>query len=186
MSADDILMDVEERMEKAVAVLKHTLTGIRTGRANPGLIDSLKVEAYGSLTPIKQLASVLVPEPTQILIRPYDAGTIKDIEKAILASDLGFNPSSDGKVVRLAVPPLSTEVRRKMVTRIKEVSEESKVAIRNVRRDGNKSADQEQKDKTLSEDDRDSVKSEIQDLTKKYEAIVSDAAKAREKDVLDN
>jgi ribosome recycling factor len=186
MSADDILMDTEERMEKAVAVLKHTLTGIRTGRANPGLIDSLKVEAYGSLTPIKQLASVMVPEPTQILIRPYDAGTIKDIEKAILASDLGFNPSSDGKVVRLTVPPLSTEVRRKMVTRIKEVSEEAKVAIRNVRRDGNKSADQEQKDKTLSEDDRDGVKSEIQDLTKKYEAIVTDAAKAREKDVMDD
>jgi ribosome recycling factor len=186
MSADDILLDVEERMEKAVAVLKHTLAGIRTGRANPGLVDSLKVEAYGSPTPIKQLASVMVPEPTQILIRPYDAGTIKDIEKAILASDLGFNPSSDGKVVRLVVPPLSTEVRRKMVTRIKEVSEDAKVAIRNVRRDGNKTADQEQKDKTLSEDDRDSVKSDIQELTKKYEAIVSEAAKAREKDVMDD
>ncbi|MCA9102680.1 MAG: ribosome recycling factor [Pirellulales bacterium] len=186
MSADEILLDVEERMEKAVSVLKNTLAGIRTGRANPGLVDSLKVEAYGSPTPIKQLASVMVPEPTQILIRPYDVGTIKDIEKAIQASDLGFNPSSDGKVVRLVVPPLSTEVRRKMVSRIKDVSEEAKVAIRNVRRDGNKSADQAQKDKDLSEDERDDVKNEIQELTKKYEAMVSEAATAREKDVMDD
>ena len=105
--------------------------------------------------PIKQLASVGAPEPNQIVIRPYDPGTIKDIEKAIQASDLGFNPQSDGRVIRLNVPPLSTEVRRKMVGRIKDLAEETKVAIRNVRRDGNKMADQAEKDKDLSEDDRD-------------------------------
>ena len=125
-------------MEKAVDVLKHSLAGIRTGRANPGLVDSLRVEVYGSPTPIKQLASVGAPEPTQIVIRPFDPGTIKDIEKAIQASGLGFNPQNDGRVIRLNVPPLSTEVRRKLVGRIKELSEEAKVAIRNVRRDGNK------------------------------------------------
>ncbi|MEX2119213.1 MAG: ribosome recycling factor [Pirellulales bacterium] len=186
MTADEILLDVEERMEKAVDVLKHSLAGIRTGRANPGLVDSLRVEAYGSPTPIKQLASVGAPEPTQIVIRPFDPGTIKDIEKAIQASGLGFNPINDGRVIRLNVPPLSTEVRRKLVARIKELTEEAKVAIRNVRRDGNKLADQSEKDKSLSEDDRDQVKEEVQDLTKKFENRANELAKAKEQEVMED
>jgi ribosome recycling factor len=185
MTTDEILLDVEERMEKAAAVLKNTLSGIRTGRANPGLVDSIKVEAYGSSVPLKQIASVGAPEPTQIIIRPYDPGTAKDIEKAILAADLGFNPQNDGNVIRLSVPPLSTEVRRKMVGRVKELCEETKVAIRNIRRDGNKTADQAEKDKSISEDQRDDVKEEIQELTKKYESDASDLAKSREKEVLE-
>lgn len=186
MSADEILLDVEERMEKAVAKLKHDLGGIRTGRANPGLVDSLRVEAYGSPTPIKQLASVGAPEPTQIVIRPFDPGTLKDIEKAIQASGLGLTPMNDGKLIRLNVPPLSTEVRRKMVARIKELTEEAKVAIRNVRRDGNKAADQGEKDKTLSEDDCASTKEEIQELTKQFEAQANDLAKAKEQEVMED
>jgi len=185
MTADDILFDAEERMEKAVGVLKSSLAGIRTGRANPGLVDSLKVEVYGSPVPLKQIAAVGAPEPTQILIRPYDPGTTKEIEKAIQAADLGLNPQSDGHVIRLNVPPLSTEVRRKMVGRVKELAEEAKVAIRNIRRDGNKAADNAEKKKTLSEDDRDRVKKEIQDLTKQYESQTTDAAKAREKQVME-
>jgi ribosome recycling factor len=185
MTSDEILLDAEERMEKAVGVLKSALAGIRTGRANPGLVDSLRVEVYGSPTPIKQVASVGAPEPNQIVIRPYDPGTLKDIEKAIQASDLGFNPQNDGRVIRLNVPPLSTEVRRKMVNRVRELAEEARVALRNIRRDGNKMADQSEKDKDLSEDDRDAVKDEIQELTKKYEAMVGDMAKAREHDVLE-
>jgi ribosome recycling factor len=186
MTYDEILLDVEERMEKAVEILKNALAGIRTGRANPGLVDSLKVEAYGSPTPMKQLASVGAPEPTQIVIRPYDPGTLKDIEKAIIASELGFNPQSDGQVIRINIPALSTEVRRKMVGRVKELSEEAKVAIRNVRRDGNKAADQGEKDKELTEDERDDVKKEIQELTKKFENQVVDLAKEREKQVMDD
>ncbi len=185
MTSDEILLDSEERMEKAIAVLKSALAGIRTGRANPGLVDSLRVEVYGSPTPIKQVASVGAPEPNQIVIRPYDPGTLKDIEKAIQASDLGFNPQNDGRVIRLNVPALSTEVRRKMVNRVRELAEESKVALRNIRRDGNKMADQSEKDKDLSEDERDDVKNEIQELTKKYEATVAEMAKARERDVLE-
>lgn len=185
MTSDEILLDTEERMEKAIAVLKSSLAGIRTGRANPGLVDSLRVEVYGSPTPIKQVASVGAPEPNQIVIRPYDPGTLKDIEKAIQASDLGFNPQNDGRVIRLNVPALSTEVRRKMVNRIRELAEEARVALRNIRRDGNKMADQAEKDKDLSEDDRDDVKNEIQELTKKYETTVGDMAKARERDVLE-
>lgn len=185
MSADEILLDVEERMEKAVAVFKSALAGIRTGRANPGLVDTLRVDAYGSPTPLKQLASVGVPEPNQILIRPFDPGTLSAIEKAIQASELGLNPINDGRVVRLIIPALSTEVRQRMVLRTKELAEEAKVAIRNVRRDGNKTADQQQKSKALTEDDRDSVKEEIQELTKKYEKNVGDLAKAKETEVMD-
>ncbi len=173
-------------MEKAVDVLKHALAGIRTGRANPGLVDSLRVEAYGSPTSLRQLASIGAPEPTQIVIRPFDPGTLKDIEKAIQASGLGLNPLNDGKLIRLNVPPLSTEVRRKLVGRIKELTEEAKVAVRNVRRDGNKLADQEEKEKILSEDDRDNVKEEIQDLTKKFENRANDLAKAKEKEVMED
>ena len=186
MSEEDILLDVEERMEKAVAKLKADLAGIRTGRANPGLVDSLRVEAYGSPCPLKQLAAVACPEPNQIVIRPFDPTTLKDIEKAIQASDLGFNPQSDGKLIRLNVPPLSMEVRRRMVSRVKDLCEEAKVAIRNIRRDGNRSADKAEKDKQLSEDQRDSVKAEIQELTKKYEDRATELAKAREKEVLES
>lgn len=186
MPMDEILFDTEERMEKAVDVLKKNLAGIRTGRANPGLVDSLRVDVYGSPTPIKQIASVGAPEPTQIVVRPYDPSTIKDIEKAIIAEDLGLNPQNDGKLIRLVIPPLSTENRRKLVSRVKELTEDAKVSIRNIRRDGNKTADQEQKDKVLTEDDRDKAKEEIQELTKKYEGEVTELAKSKEKEVMDD
>ncbi|MFP6669854.1 MAG: ribosome recycling factor [Pirellulaceae bacterium] len=184
MSGDDILLDTEDRMEKAVNHLKTSLAGIRTGRANPGLVDTLRVEVYGSPTPIKQLASVGAPDPSQIVVRPYDPSTLKDIEKTIIASDLGFNPQNDGRLIRIIIPPLSTEVRRKMVSRIKELTEEGRVSVRNVRRDGNKAADQAEKNKEVSEDDRDSIKSEIQDLTKKYEDQITELSKTRENDVM--
>jgi len=186
MDADEILMDVEERMEKAADVLKHSLAGVRTGRANPGLVDSLRVEAYGSPTPMKQLATVGAPEPSQIVIKPFDPGTLKDIEKAIQASGLGLNPQNDGRVIRINVPPLSTEVRRKLVGRIKELTEEAKVAIRNVRRDGNKLAEQSEKDKELSEDDFKKVKDDIQELTKKFENRASNLASSKEAEVMEN
>ena len=186
MTSDEILLDVEERMEKAVRKLKSDLAGIRTGRANPGLVDSLRVEVYGSPTPLKQIASVGAPEPNQIVIRPYDPNTIKEIEKAILASDLGFTPQNDGRVIRLNVPPLSTEVRRKMVARVRELAEEARIALRNIRRDGNKMADQAEEDKELSEDDCKRLKEQIQELTKEYENQVNEAAKLREKEVMED
>jgi ribosome recycling factor len=185
MSVEEILFDAEERMEKALAKLKQDLTGIRTGRANPGMVDSLRVEAYGSPVPIKQIASVSAPEPQQIVIRPFDPGTIKDIEKGIIASDLGLAPQSDGKVIRLNIPALSGEVRRKMVARTKELAEEAKVAIRNIRRDANKQADQEKKDKQLTEDETEQAQEEVQKLTKKFEDRSNDLAKAKEAEVMD-
>ena len=185
MSIDETLMDAEERMEKAISVLGDQLSGIRTGRANPGLVDSIKVEVYGSMQPLKQLASVGTPEPQQIVIRPYDAGTIKEIEKAIVAGDLGLNPQNDGRLIRLNVPPLSTEVRKKMVSRIKELAEDSKISIRNIRRDANKAADTAEKAKEISEDDRDKLKEAVQELTKKFEVKATELAKNRETEVTD-
>lgn len=186
MTVDDILLDVEERMEKAVARLKSNLAGIRTGRANPGLVDSLKVDAYGSQMPMKQLGSIACPEPMQIVIRPFDPTTMKDIEKAIIASDLGFTPQNDGKVIRLNIPPMSAETRKKLVARIRELTEEAKISLRNIRRDGMKSAEKGEKDKLFSENDRDDLQAEIQDLIKKYEKDVDELSKNREKDVMED
>ncbi len=186
MSIETVTLDAEERMEKAVSKLKSDLTGIRTGRATPGLVDSLRIDAYGSPTPLKQIASVSAPEPQQLVIRPFDPSVIKDIEKGIIASDLGLAPQNDGKVIRLNIPPLSGDVRKKMVSRTKDLSEEAKVAIRNIRRDANKAIDQAEKDKDIGEDERDTIKDEVQELTKKYEADVDAAAKAKEAEVMDD
>ena len=186
MTTEEILFDVEDRMEKSIAKLKRELAGIRTGRANPGLVDSVKVIAYGVEVPLKQVATVACPEPTQILIRPFDASTLKDIEKGIMNSELGYAPNNDGKVIRLNIPPLSREVRQKMVTTIRKMAEETKVAIRNVRRDGNKMVETEEKAKTISEDQRDKAKADIQDLTKKYEDSATELAKAREQEVMED
>jgi ribosome recycling factor len=185
MAVEEILLDAEERMDKALQHLKSNLAGIRTGRAAPGLLDSVRVTAYGSQSPLKQLASVGAPEPQQLVIRPFDTSIIKDIEKAIVASELGLNPQSDGRIIRINIPPLSTDTRKKLVARIKELAEEAKISIRNVRRDANKALETAEKDKLISEDDRDSSKEEVQELTKKYEDEVSEVAKARESDVME-
>src|SRR5271156_1460311 len=126
MTNDEILMDAEERMEKAVNVFRDELRGLRTGRATPALVDSIRVEYYGSPTPLRQLAQISTPDPQSILIRPFDQGCLKDIEKTIRASDLGMAPNNDGKMIRLQVPSMSGEQRQKMVTRIKKSSEDAK------------------------------------------------------------
>lgn len=185
MDQDEILLDAEERMDKAVDHFQSQLTGIRTGRATPGLVDGIRVEYYGSPTPLKQLAQISCPEPQQIVIRPFDASILGDISKAIQASDAGMAPNSDGRLIRLNVPPLSTERRREMVSRINKSAEEARISIRNIRRDANKHADQGQKDKLYSEDDCEALKEQIQELTKTYEGKVNDLAKAKEKDLME-
>src|SRR4029077_19692668 len=176
MTSDEILFDAEERMEKAVGVFRDELRGLRTGRATPALVDSMKVEYYGSPTQLKQLAQISTPDPQQIIIRPFDQGCLKDIEKAIRSSDLGMAPNSDGKMIRLTVPPMSGEQRQKMVARIKKSAEEAKVALRNIRRDANKHFDQAEKNKEMTEDDRDKGKEEVQNLLKKFEDKVTEMA----------
>jgi ribosome recycling factor len=184
MTRDDVLMDSEERMEKAVGNFQHQLQGIRTGRATSGLVDSIKVDYYGSQTPIKQLGSITVQDGTQIVIRPFDAGALGAIGKAIQNSDVGLAPNSDGRVIRLNVPPLSTERRKQMVARVKELAEEARVAIRNIRRDGNKHADTLEKDSVITEDDLKALKEEVQELTKTYEGKVNSLAAAKDKEVM--
>ncbi|MEX0724759.1 MAG: ribosome recycling factor [Planctomycetaceae bacterium] len=185
MDADEILLDAEDRMEKAVNNFHHQLQGLRTGRATPGLVDSIRVDYYGSPTPLKQVAAISVPEPQQIVIRPFDQSIITAIVKAIQSSDVGLAPNSDGRLIRLNIPPLSTERRKQLVGRLKELAEEARVAIRNIRRDANKHVDQAEKDKTMSEDERDAAKNDVQELTKKFEGKVNDQASAKEKDVMD-
>ncbi|MEX0702476.1 MAG: ribosome recycling factor [Planctomycetales bacterium] len=185
MDQDEILLDAEERMEKAVEVFHGQLQGLRTGRATPGLVDSIRVDYYGSPTPIKQIANVSVPEPQQIVIRPFDATTVGAISKAIQASDVGLSPNNDGRLIRLNIPPLSTERRKQLVGRLKELAEEARVAIRNIRRDANKHADQAEKEKVLSEDEKNATKEQIQDLTKKYEGKVNKLAETKETEVLE-
>ena len=172
MDADMILLDLEERMEKAVEVFRNELRGMRTGRAHPGLVEPIRIDYYGSPTPLKQIASISVPEADQIVIKPFDVSALSDIEKGLLKSDLGITPNNDGKILRLQVPPLSEERRKKLVARAKEVAEEARVSIRNVRRDANKAADQSQKDGEISEDDLKRLKDDIQGKTKEKESEV--------------
>src|SRR5437868_1808069 len=185
MTSDEILLDTEERMEKAANVFRDELRGLRTGRATPALVDSLRVEYYGSPTPLKQLAQISTPDPQQILIRPFDQSSLKDVEKAIRSSDLGMAPNNDGKMIRLTVPPMSGEQRQKMVARIKKSAEEAKVALRNIRRDSNKQFDQAEKSKEMTEDERDKGKDDVQALLKKYEDKVTEMAEKKSKEVLE-
>lgn len=166
MDADELLLEAEVRMEKCIEYLQTEFRSMRTGRANPGLVENLKVNYYGAPTPLKQLANIGAPEPSLLVIRPFDPSVIGEVEKAILKSDIGIAPASDGKVLRLAIPPLSEERRRQLVGKAKSATEEAKVSIRNVRRDANKKIEDID---GISEDDARSLKDDIQELTKKYE-----------------
>lgn len=183
MTTEEILFDMEERMEKAVTVYRDELRGLRTGRANPALLDSLRVEYYGSPTPIKQLAQISAPDPQQLVVRPFDAGALKDIEKAIRSSNLGLAPNNDGKMIRLQIPAMSGEQRQKMVAQIKKRAEETKVSCRNVRRDANKNLEAAEKAGEMTEDDLDKGKERVQNLLKTYEDKIQDLADKKSKEV---
>jgi ribosome recycling factor len=183
MNTDQIVKDCKDRMEKALDILRNELKGLRTGRASPALLDALRVEYYGSPTPIKQLASVSAPEPQQLLIKPFDANALKEIEKAIRGSDLGLSPDNDGKVIRLKIPAMSGEQRTKLAKKVKELAENAKVACRNVRRDANKHVETEEKAKTMSEDDAKKAKEKVQDVLKQYENKSDEIANAKAKEL---
>lgn len=171
---DTILLEAEEAMTKAVDYLKQELRGQRTGRASTALIEFVKVEAYGSQTDLKSIAAISVPEPTQLLVKPFDPGTVSAIKQGIENSGLGLNPIPEGKQLRITIPPLSQDRRKQMVQHCKKMGEEQKVAIRNARRDANKKADglAKQEPNHLPEDEINTLKEEIQDLLKKYEAKI--------------
>jgi ribosome recycling factor len=184
MPIDEILLDAEMRMEKAVEVLRDNLRGIRTGTASAGLVDSIRVDYYGSPTPLKQIAQIAVPDPQLIVIKPYDPNSLGEIEKAIQTSDVGIHPQNDGKVIRLAVPPLSQERREKMANRVRTLAEEARIAVRNVRRDANRQVDQEEKQAGVSEDICRRAKEQVQELTDQYEDEIDETLEKKTEDIM--
>jgi len=187
MDPDTILLDAEDRMDKAIEHLKGELRGIRTGRASTALIEYIKVDYYGAPTDLKALAALSIPEPTQILIKPFDASAVSEIRKAIEASDLGLNPQVEAKQIRINVPSLSTDRRKQLVGHAKKVGEDTKVAIRNVRRDANKHADQLKDDKSLKvpEDEIKTLKDEIQEILKKHEALTEKLLEEKSAEIME-
>ena len=181
MEIQELLTQQETRMDKTIEALKQEFASIRTGRASTSLLDKITVDYYGAPTPVNQVANVSAPEPRMILITPWDKSMIGAIEKAILQSDLGLNPSNDGAVIRLAIPQLTEERRKELVKR----AEEAKVAIRNIRRDANEVLKKEEKAKTITEDDSKDGQEKIQKLTDKKIKAVDDLKDKKEKDVLE-
>lgn len=184
---DMILLEAEEKMSKAYEYLSSELRGLRTGRASTALVETVKVDYYGSSTDLKSLAAISIPEPHQILIKPFDAGSIHEIKKAIEASGLGLNPVTEAKQIRLNVPALTRERRTQLVTQAKKMGEEQKVAMRNARRDANKQADTLGKDATahIPEDEITTLKDEIQELLKKYEKQVDDSIEKKSSEIME-
>lgn len=181
---DTILLETEEAMSKAMDYLKKELKGVRTGRASPALIEFVKVDYYGAQTDLKSLASISVPEPSQLLIKPFDAGSISEIKKAIESSGLGLNPMPEGKQIRINIPALSGDRRKQLVGHCKKVGDEAKVTLRNARRDGNKHADALKGGaKHFPEDEIETLKTEIQEMLKKYEADADAAVATKCKEV---
>jgi len=171
---DEILLDAEEKMESAVDYLRKEFRSIRTGRASAGLVDHIRVEYYGSPTELRQLASIATPDASLIVIKPFDPSSLKDIEKAVYASNIGITPNNDGKVIRLSVPPLSTERRQQITVQLRKMAEAARVSVRNARRDANKEAERQEKDSELTEDEAKKGKDDVQELTNTYEKKITE------------
>ncbi len=181
----EVIKDAEERMKKAVEVFRQDLAGMRAGRATPALLDKVRVDAYGSPVPVNNVATIEVPDPRTLVIKPWDRSLIKAIEKAINVSDLGLNPTNDGQVIRLSIPPMTEERRREMVKAVNKRTEEQRVAIRNIRRDANDQIKKMEKDKTISEDEAKRAQDEVQKLTDKYIKEIDQIMAAKEKEIME-
>lgn len=181
---DDILLEYEEKLENAVTHLASEFKGVRTGRATPGLVENIRADYYGSPTPLKNMANISVPTPRQIVIKPYEASQLTEIEKAIQKSELGINPSNDGKVIRLEVPALTEERRKQIVKQVKEMADTAKVSINNARRDANKAGETAEKDGHISEDDLTRLKKKIDELKTDYAKQIDDLFDKKSEEVL--
>ncbi|ROL60824.1 ribosome recycling factor [Bacteroidetes/Chlorobi group bacterium ChocPot_Mid] len=186
MDVDEILMKTEEAMEKSLDYTKKQLEKVRTGRASASLVDSVKVDYYGSLSPISQIASISVPDAKMIVIQPWDKSTLSIIEKAIQSADLGFNPQNDGNVIRIPVPPLTEERRREFVKVSKKIAEDGKIAVRNIRRDNMEALKKGEKDKDFSEDDRKYGEEEVQTLTDNFIRKIDELQLKKEKELMED
>jgi len=181
----EVEANLKARMDKAVSDLQHEMATIRTGRASLGILDHIRVDSYGTPTPLNQLANLHVPEPSLITVQPWDVSQIGPIERAIRVSDLGLNPANDGKIIRLPIPPLNEERRKELVKRLHSTAEHHRVSIRNIRRDGNENVKKLAKDKKITEDDEKRSFDEVQKLTDGYMLKVDQAAKIKEKEILE-
>ncbi|MBQ3391681.1 MAG: ribosome recycling factor [Clostridia bacterium] len=181
----EMYRDYEDRMSKAISVLETEYKSLRAGRANPAVLDRLSVDYYGVATPINQLASLSVTEARTLTISPYDASTLKSIEKAILTSDIGINPQNDGRAIRLVFPPLTEERRKELAKQVKKLAEDSKVAIRNIRRDAIDTFKKRQKKSEITEDDLKDAEKELQELTDKMVKKIDEVSAAKEKEILE-
>jgi len=182
---DEVYKEIETKMDHSISVFRKELNGIRTGRASLALLDGILVPYYGTQTPLNQLATLAIPESRLITIQPWDSSATGDIEKAILKSNLGLTPSSDGKIIRITIPLLTEERRRDLVKLVRKKAEESKVAIRNVRREGNESLKSREKKKEMTEDDRAKGQERVQKLTDRFIEIIDDMTSKKEKEVLE-
>ena len=182
---NELIKNTEEKMNKTVAVLERDYKSVRAGRANAAVLDRINVDYYGVPTPIQQMAAVSTPEPRILMIQPWDASSIKDIEKAILTSDIGINPQNDGRVIRLAFPPLTEERRKEIVKDVKKMAEENKVAVRNTRRDALEKLKALKKANTITEDDVTNGEKKIQNLTDKFCKEIDELATIKEKEILE-
>jgi ribosome recycling factor len=183
--AKQVLANTKDKMEKAVSSLSRELASVRAGRASANLLDKISVEYYGAPTPVNQLASISVPEARLLVIQPYDKTVLGDIEKAILKSDLGLTPSNDGSLIRLSIPALTEERRKELVKLVKKYAEEAKVAVRNIRRDGNDDLKKLEKDGNITEDELRSNTESVQKLTDEYIVKVDNVAKDKEKEIME-
>jgi ribosome recycling factor len=181
----ELVLDAEKRMKSTIQSLEDDLAGVRTGRASPALVERMSIEYYGSPVPLIQLATISVPEPRQLMIKPFDPASIKDIEKSILASDLGLTPMNDGKVIRLHLPPLNEERRRDLMKSVHNRLEEARVAVRNIRRDSNKDLRDFEEEKMISKDDLERGEEDIQKLTDKYIEEIAEVGKKKEVEVME-
>ncbi len=185
MTYQVIITDARVRMDKAIEHAKEMLKGIRTSRATSALVDNIRVDYYGTPTPLSQMASISIPEPRQIVIKPFDASVLTDVGKAILKSDLGITPENDGKIIRLTLPPLSGDQRKKYAAKVKEICEEGRVSLRNVRRDLNKHADGLMKSGGVTEDENHKLHDEIQKLLKEFEDKMGEIQDRKTKDIME-
>ena len=182
---DELMKSQEDKLKKSLEGLRKEFGSLRAGRATPSLLDKVLVDYYGTPTPVNQMANVSVPEPRMIMIKPYDKGTLKEIEKAIQKSDLGLTPNSDGTTIRLAIPQLTQERRKELVKVVNKKAEEAKVAMRNIRRDGNEAIKKAEKSKEITEDDRKEGQEKIQKLLDKYIKLVDSTKSTKEQEVME-
>ena len=184
LTAEEVLSDIDQRMDRTLDAFRRDLSQLRTGRATPSLIENLSVDYYGSATPLKQIASISAPDARAIMVQPWDRGSLREIEKSLQRSEMGFNPSNDGNVITVPIPPLTNERRQEMVKLLRRKSEDGKVSLRNVRRDGLETLRKMERDKAISQDDNRRAQDQLQKVTDGHTKQIDETASAKEAEIL--